>query len=256
MNINKDLKGIVVLLVEDDAFNQRFIKRLLENLQGKVYLASNGKEAIDLPELNEVDIILMDLQMPVMDGFETIQHIRQKLALATPILALTGSEFAADKEKALDLGCKGYLVKPLNSDTLLTAIRRGLETGVMDSIEEKEEKKTVKSKALYSLSKLEEISRGNQEFVKKMVNMLVEEMPISLAALKEGLEHKDYDQVRAMAHKMKPSIQLMNMSRISKTIQTLEDNAKAKTNLEQIPDMVHQVMDVCERVLEELRGGE
>lgn len=251
----EDLKGITVLLVEDDSFNQLFMKRSLENLNASVVLANNGKEAIESEVLQKVDLILMDLQMPVMNGFEAIEYIRKKLALQTPIVALTGSNSEEDKKQASTLGCNDYLVKPCNKEVLFNAISTQLKSknNIQSNSNPTENEQKVESDPIYSLSKLEEISRGNPAFVEKMVRMLLDEMPISLAGLKEHLANKEYDRLKAVAHKMKPSVNLMDMSSINESIQKIETDAGNKTNLEDLPPLVDQVISTCEEMLEELK---
>lgn len=124
--INKHLS---ILLAEDNKVNQRLASRMLEKLGYDVEIAENGKEVIQIVEKNDFDLILMDVQMPEMDGFQATQKIReleQNSNKHIPIIALTAYAMKGDREKCLSVGMDGYLSKPINfkdmKDTIYTII--------------------------------------------------------------------------------------------------------------------------------------
>ncbi|HWZ31628.1 MAG TPA: ATP-binding protein [Bryobacteraceae bacterium] len=116
-----------VLVVEDNAVNQLVTSRLLEKQGMQVFIASNGAEAVETLEQFSVDFVLMDIQMPIMDGFEATAKIREseraKNAGHTPILALTAHATKGDRERCLASGMDGYVTKPIEIDSLMAAIR-------------------------------------------------------------------------------------------------------------------------------------
>ncbi|HTE05299.1 MAG TPA: response regulator, partial [Planctomycetota bacterium] len=122
------LKNKAVLVVDDDVRNIFALSSILERRGMLVITASTGREAIDkLEERPEVAIVLMDIMMPVMDGFETMRVIRQKPALARlPIIALTAKAMKGDRERCLEAGASDYLAKPVNNEQLLSALRMWL----------------------------------------------------------------------------------------------------------------------------------
>ena len=124
--INKHLS---ILLAEDNKVNQRLASRMLEKLGYDVEIAENGKEVIQIVEKNDFDLILMDVQMPEMDGFQATQKIReleQNSNKHIPIIALTAYAMKSDREKCLSVGMDGYLSKPINfkdmKDTIYTIV--------------------------------------------------------------------------------------------------------------------------------------
>ncbi len=242
-----------ILLVEDDAFNQQFMKRLIGGLGANVSCANNGKEAVDYlsNDGQDIDILLMDLDMPIMGGIEAVKIIREELNLTIPIIALTGSNQEKDREVAIHSGFNDYLIKPCDSKRLLSVINNALKlssTSDPDPIPLNEKN----DESLFSLTKLKEISRGNQAFVDRMVGMLLEEMPKSILLLKEHLSNNEYDRLRAIAHKMKPSINLMGMESIQREIQQIEDYSASVSNLDRLPQLVDKVILTCEKMLNEL----
>ena len=122
------LKGTHVLLVEDHKINQVYAISILEDHGINVHLAENGKEAIDLLMKNEYDIILMDMQMPVMDGIEATQLIRTKLKMNIPIIALTANALAGESDKCIQVGMDDFVSKPFKDVELLNKISKFLKT--------------------------------------------------------------------------------------------------------------------------------
>jgi two-component system sensor histidine kinase/response regulator len=116
-----------VLVVEDNRVNQLVARRLLETEGIQVSLASNGMEAVEAWEQCEVDLVLMDVQMPVMDGFEATIRIRELepglRRARTPIIALTAHAAPEDRQKCLQAGMDGYVTKPIEAESLMATIR-------------------------------------------------------------------------------------------------------------------------------------
>jgi CheY-like chemotaxis protein len=116
-----------VLLAEDNAVNQTVAKRLLERRGHSVVVARDGRQAVDLARSMEFDVILMDLQMPEMDGFEAAAAIRAHQEAANryaPIVAMTASAMSGDREKCLEAGMDGYIAKPVDARELASTVER------------------------------------------------------------------------------------------------------------------------------------
>ncbi|MCB0738165.1 MAG: response regulator [Bacteroidetes bacterium] len=125
----KDLGNVNLLLVEDNKINVKLAENVLKKWGGdlRYQIASNGQEAVDLHEKENFDIILMDLQMPVMDGFEATEYIRKELPAPqcqTPIIALTADVMASEKSRAFDLGINDYITKPFDANKLFATIAK------------------------------------------------------------------------------------------------------------------------------------
>ena len=118
----KDLKGKTVLVVDDNIMNIMIANIILKKYDVVVSEASNGEEAVNYLKNNECDLILMDLQMPVINGYEASEIIRQKLRLNLPIIALTASNTEEEREKCFEVGMNDYLAKPFSEDQLLQTI--------------------------------------------------------------------------------------------------------------------------------------
>mgnify|MGYP003571712402 CR=1 FL=1 len=128
--IDADTKGIGfnILVVEDDAINQKLAHRLLKRKGYGITLVSNGQEAVDIFETGRFDLILMDIQMPIMDGITATELIREKDSSNIPIIALTAYAIKGDKEKFISKGMNDYISKPIDLDEFYETLNKHLKT--------------------------------------------------------------------------------------------------------------------------------
>jgi len=122
-----DVPTLHILLVEDNQVNQELMIALLKRRRHRVVVAQNGKEALDILERHEFDAILMDIQMPVMDGLEATRQIREKEKQSgghVPIIAITANTLPQDQELCVQAGMDDYVAKPVEINKLFTALQR------------------------------------------------------------------------------------------------------------------------------------
>jgi polar amino acid transport system substrate-binding protein len=125
-----DIAGANVLLVEDNDMNQLIAQQLLEDKQMNTSIANNGKQAIEMLENSDFDLVLMDIQMPVMDGYEATRMIRQNERLKhLPVIAMTAHVFAGEKEKCLNTGMDDHIGKPIHPEILYKTIKKYIKPG-------------------------------------------------------------------------------------------------------------------------------
>ena len=123
-----------VLLADDGDTNRRFVCLVLKQVGVTVTEAKNGQEAVDLATSQEFDLVLMDMQMPIMDGYTATRALREK-GITIPIIALTANAIVGDKKKCLEAGCSDYLSKPIRHDLLLRTVTETLLQGENDRSE-------------------------------------------------------------------------------------------------------------------------
>ena len=122
------MKKKKILVVDDDKKSRYLVSFLLEKESFEVIMATNGLEGIEAARKQQVDLIIMDVKMPKMDGYETTKRIRRlKKYKSIPIIALTSYAMTEDKERALKAGCTGYIPKPITSETFISEIKKFLE---------------------------------------------------------------------------------------------------------------------------------
>ena len=112
-----------ILIAEDVESNFLYLSAVLSKIKAKIYWAKNGKEAIEIFNKEEIDLVLMDLQMPEMNGYEATKIMKAKRP-DLPIVAQTAFAMSDDREKALDAGCDDYLAKPIKSKDLLNTVEK------------------------------------------------------------------------------------------------------------------------------------
>ena len=117
-----------ILIIEDNEQNLYLVTFILEKYGHIVIQARNGQEGIDIAKKNCPNLILLDIQLPVMDGYDVAKELRKILGDAVPIIAITSYAMPGDREKALKAGCSDYITKPINPDTFMTNIEQYLSS--------------------------------------------------------------------------------------------------------------------------------
>ena len=219
------LKNLKILLVEDHEINRFLAVTLLENNGGNVDIAINGIEAIDLLDNQKFDVILMDIQMPEMDGIETAKHIRENLEINTPIIALTANAIRGDDEKCYEVGMNDYLSKPFNQEDLVKKILKHI---TLDNTN----KNNYFHSDVVQMDKLIAFCNGDQIMLDKLVNIIVEQIPISADILLEKYNNKEYDLMKIEAQKIKPTIEMVSDKSLLDQIHSIEDFRPLKGDLE------------------------
>lgn len=230
-----NLAGKTILVVEDNEVNQKVITHILKRAHIRTILANNGKEAVTLLEEGEnVDLIILDLQMPVMNGFQTATYIRQKLKRNTPIIAMTASALRNEKLKCFELGMNEYLTKPFAPADLFQHLKRLLypEQEAV-SLQESNEKIQQKEE-LYNLSHLTEME--DDEYFCDVLQLFLDTTPDILEQMKEGKIQEDWDLVYKQAHKLKSSLGLLQMNSLLALTTSIETKAKNRQNTETIKE--------------------
>ena len=189
---------INILLVEDNPVNQRLAVKLLQKAGHQVQTASNGRIACELVEQTPFDLILMDVQMPEMDGFEATTKIRARQPQARlPIIAMTAHAMTGDRERCLAAGMDDYLTKPLNVIALSAAIKRW--TGQLMAQPHVQEDDPV------DLPVLQHLTDGDDEFLRELVELFLLDVPVRLANLKAAIALSSALEIKNEAHGLKGS---------------------------------------------------
>jgi len=241
---------LYVLLVEDNDINRLYAKSILKNWQCFTDTAENGLVALEKMKNQEYDVVLMDIQMPVMDGYETTKAIRMmEPPMSTiPILALTANATKADVEKCIAAGMNDYLPKPFTPDDLYRKLFDDLK---IQPLQKTKKKQTTKPKA-YSLEYLRSVSGNNEEFIREMVLTFTQTVPPVLADMKTAVEESDWEKLARLAHQIKPSFTLMGLNALRTNILFIEENAKQASKLDELPKVVSDFIRQCETILPEL----
>ncbi len=252
--INK-LRNANVLLVEDNEYNRAVACNTLKYFNCNITEAQHGQEAIEvLRSGEEIDIILMDLQMPVMNGFETTEHIRNILKLDIPIIALTANAFKSELEQCIKTGMNDYVTKPFEEEKLISVMNKWLGSTTIDPVIDKVSDITSGvNQQLYDLSKLLSLSRNDKSFVQKMVQMFIEQTTLSIQQMKEAYANKDLDTIYNIAHKIKPSIDAMGIEVLREDIRDIEKTAFEKNDSEEFEKKLLFLFFILDKAIDQLK---
>jgi CheY-like chemotaxis protein len=253
-----------ILVAEDMEMNQFLTRRMLESGGLQVAVASNGYEALCLLEEQFFDCILMDIQMPEMDGIEATRRIRKlpdPEKARVPIFAFTANVLHEDIRRYKDAGMNDFLAKPFDELALMDVILRNDGSAVFSTetnkgnFDVKKKENTSGTSKLYDLTMIQSVSGGDEEFIKKMISLFIETVPPSMQELIKSVEEKNWEQTGKLAHKLKSTIDSMGIKSIRDEIRKVESLAKEKSHLDQIPPLASHIDKVIHHCVEQLRAG-
>jgi len=257
LNLNHDryedhLLGKRGLLVEDNAINQLVSSKVLKDFGLTVDIANNGIEAIKMMNENRYEIVFMDLVMPEMDGFETTRYIRNNMPdniNSLPIIAMTAHPINGELDKCFECGMNDYISKPFDAKNLfnkiVNLISKKAEMNGSDHQPEDMERNV-------NLGYLRNLSEGSDSFIREILEMIIAEIPKSAAELHESLLKNDWDRVKFLAHKMKPSFGLVGVKSAEALMQRIEKNASDMPDPALLKDMIDNAMIIVKTCTAEL----
>ena len=256
LELDSEVKNIKVLVVEDIPLNQLLMKTLLDDFGFQYDMAENGKIAIEKLKNNDYDIILMDLQMPVMNGFEATEYIRNTMISKIPIIALTADVTTVDLAKCKAVGMNDYLAKPVDEKLLYSKIVTILKKPALVKLAEKQKDMTVvKEKIKYiNLVYLNQRTKSNPALMVEMIASYLQQTPPLINTIKQSLEEKNWELLGAAAHKMIPSFSIMGISPdFENMAKKIQDFAMAQEKTEGVADLVLELEKICLLACEELQ---
>ena len=250
---DNEIRNVKVLVVEDMILNQLLMKTVLDDFGFEWEVASNGKIALEKLKSNAYDIILMDLQMPEMNGFEATDFIRKRLKSKIPIIALTADVTTVDLEKCKAAGMDDYIAKPVDEKLLYNKII-GLVLKPNHANSSENDQNMQSSKVRYTdLDFLTQRTKNNSTMLMEMISAYLDQTPPLVSAMKQSLENHDWDTLHASVHKMIPSFSIMGIdSAYEKMARTVLEYARTKQQKEEISALVMNLEMVCTQACKEL----
>ena len=262
LELDTEIKNIKVLVVEDIALNQLLMKTLLDDFGFEQDIAANGRIAIEkLSQKNtdgsikSYDIILMDLQMPEMNGFETTEFIRKTMNSKIPIIALTADVTTVDLAKCKAVGMNDYIAKPVDERILYSKIiglvrKPALIKYCDDQVNQNAQSEKIKCTDLAFLIRR---TKSDPKLMMEMISLYLEQTPPLITIMKKSFREKDWDSLHAAVHKMIPSFSIMGISiDFENMAKKIQDYACTQQLADGMPDMVLQLENVCAQACKEL----
>jgi len=243
----KDFGGMLtdkkVLVVEDNPVNQKLMDYVLRRAGAIVTLANNGVEAIKELKGGSYDVIIMDLQMPQMDGYETTKYLRTQLQLRTPIMAMTANAINGEQLRCLEAGMNDYMSKPFDFREFYTRVADLLHrSGVALT------QTAANEASMYNLSLLEEV--GDDEYLQDILNTFLTRLPEQLDQLQDASLKEDHEMVFFHAHKLKGSCGMLQASSLTDKLALIQKLARDKSDASQV---VKDVTELFGELLHQLK---
>jgi len=248
-----------VLVVEDNPVNQKVARHILERLGCEVLMAQNGVDALDQLSTLQVELILMDVQMPIMDGIVATSRIRELEAqgrVRTPIVALTANAMAGDYEKCMAAGMDSFLTKPLNVDRLREALdsfglRAGADPTALDqpqfalAMERHTGTDSNDARPPVDLNKLHELTEGDPEFTAELIATFYDSTSLCLEDITSGVRRDEREQIVRTAHRLKGAASNIHADDLAEVAALLESTATSLTPAE----LSHQIATLRSQAL-------
>jgi signal transduction histidine kinase/CheY-like chemotaxis protein/HPt (histidine-containing phosphotransfer) domain-containing protein len=254
LEIMSPSRNLHILLAEDNAVNRKLAFRTLERQGYTVEVAGDGEEALEVLKKQKFDIVLMDTQMPKMDGIKATQAIRNSKDNAfnpeIPIIALTAHAFEEDIDRCLKAGMNSCVTKPFKKQELFKEIERLVPIKV-----EIDETETIqhqdKGDIVHRAEALERLN-GDEEILKEICEVFIDEAPKQMGMLKQAIENIDIDMTERQAHSIKSASANIGADSLSEKAMEIELSAK-DNKLENVQNLYTGLENEFEKVLQELK---
>jgi PAS domain S-box-containing protein len=233
------LEGVRILVAEDNLINQKVVKNTLAKQGANVVIANNGQEAIQQVKQGGFDVILMDIQMPEVDGYKATRYIRQVMKSDIPIIAMTADALKGEEEKCYAEGMSGYVSKPFEPEELYRVIAHltgHSQTGVL--------RNSIKAadSDIVDFSFLEEISNNNSEYIHEVLELFLSTMPEGLTTLHTLIANtEDFENIAKQAHFLKSSVGIVRVRNMYDQLSAVEQMARQQTGIAELRKLIKEI---------------
>jgi PAS domain S-box-containing protein len=243
--IDNDFSKKHVLLVEDNALNTLYATRLLEKWDIELKHAVDGLEAVSMANKYHFDLILMDIQMPNLNGYEATIQIRNTINInkVTPIIALTASALATEKNKAKEVGMNDVLTKPFTPNEMQLVLKKYFKFDKASSENNVEMKEKEDESIILDESRLAEMYGGDLDFQKMVFETFIEEIPSQITEMKDLFDSENWTELAKLAHKMKPSLGMVGLTSVEENLREIETTIKGAGINDQIVKLCQQCIE-------------
>ncbi len=250
--LNSDVK-VKVLLVEDNEFNRIVARNTLENFNCEVFQCNNGLQAVNILKTGEeFDVILMDLQMPIMDGFESTIIIRNELKINTPIIALSANAIKSVLEYCKKIGMNDCVTKPFEEIVLMESIYKLIDAD-QTVLQKQAAEKNSDQEPLFKLDRLNNLFRGDQAQINRMISIFIEQTEEACQQIGEANLMGNLLLIYQIVHRIKPSIDSMGIVSLKEPIRLIEKLTKENQSSNHLQDLLTQLLSTLELVLSHLK---
>jgi len=244
------LKNIQILVAEDNLINQKVIKSTLHKQGAIVHIVDNGKDAIEQIKTGNFDVILMDLQMPDVDGYKATRYIRQVLKNNLPIFAMTADALKGEAEKCYEAGMTGFISKPFEPKDLYYQILQATENYKDNNLPNKQQTEQAMENPIVDFEFLYEISEKDPVYITDVIDIFLNTMPDGLKKLKTLIElTEDWEGIYKQAHFLKSSVSVVRVRDMFNDLNQIEMLAKNKNGKEEIVSTFNTIQAIFDEAL-------
>lgn len=242
-----DVADARILVAEDNIMNRKYVATLFKKWKIPIHFAHNGREAVESAQKQEFDLILMDISMPEMDGYEATIAIRntQNPNQRTPIVALTASALVSKKDKAFEIGMTDYMAKPYKPMKLLQKIKTHINSRQTQKIEMEENKNFTFNEKL-DVDTLEALYEDDLEYAADLFETFLDFTVEEFKPLKGFIEAEDWATTKGLAHKLKPTFSMVGLPTIESKMMEIEHLAMQQEDKEKILQLHQEVEQAIE----------
>lgn len=253
----KKLQQLSILLVEDDLLNAKLVSILFLQNGLTLHIAENGALAIDKIKTTDYDIVLMDMEMPVMNGYQATTVIRQQLKNNIPIIALTAHVLPGEREKCVACGMNDYVAKPINPDLLFESVYNltcGNKIAATKVFSEKNSTAAVIPDKLCNMGYLIDATRGNRKIIDNIVAVFFKETRKELMFLSDAIKKSNYPVISDISHKIKSAFSILGISVLEPVFKEMEQLSSIASPIKRIEQLNRRVNIVFKQARAEMKS--
>ena len=249
-NVRDQMHGSI-LIAEDNEVNQKVVRRQMEELGFSAHVVSNGRIALEALAERSYDLVLMDCQMPEMDGYETTAEIRRREGTArrTPIVAMTAHAMRGDRERCLEAGMDDYLPKPVRIKELQeTLLRWQPSSQTLEVATNKDRVAAVEPEPPpVDVERLRDASSGDEELQQKLIEIYLDQMSENIVVLRQAIKSGARDEVKRIAHTLVGGSMTCGMTAVVPMLRELEHDERA-ASLDVASSLIDRIEEAVERI--------
>lgn len=251
------LRGAMILVAEDNPVNQLLIRKVLDKIGCQVDIASNGLEAIACLKSKKYEVVLMDIQMPEMDGYEATQYIRTQLAAPaseTPILAMTAHAFGSDIARCIAAGMNDYISKPFKTEDLYSKLIKYTQPQDSGKVIKLQTGQNPYHQMDFSM--LYQLDSGDRGFINELIQTYARQTPAFVAKLNGYLKSHDFEGIKSICHQIKSAYGILRMTELDKKVDEINEALNTTMpldNLLKISTLVNVITSLISAINEELK---
>jgi len=237
-----------ILLAEDFEVNRKLLVPFLERYGHTVVTAENGEEVLKILSRQKVDLILMDIKMPVMDGIEATRQIRKqknKSIAAIPIVALTAHAIKGDREKFIDAGMDEYISKPIQGEELLNILEQFANGQILKA-------KVPEKKQVCNLEYAHKLMGGNKDIVNEICKTIIIKFPKEIKKIETAILNKDLQTLTITAHALKSGAKSIDANKFLSQVMAMETAGK-ECDLEKARNLIRRLAFLSNEVVQDLK---